>query len=78
MIAHINYTDRVAHQEGIYTPEYRRQYEIANENLRLAVQNLPRVRLVPTGQLTARDLIGSSRVVMSQAAVERLAQVLGS
>ena len=49
-----------------------------NENLRLAVQNLPRVRLVPTGQLTARDLIGSSRVVMSQAAVERLAQVLGS
>ena len=41
-----------------------------------AVRNLPGVRLVETGRLTARDVVGGGRLVVSKAAVERLAQVL--
>ena len=49
-----------------------------NSNLALAVRNLPRVSVVGSAQLTARDVIGSRTVVISQAALEHLAQVLGS
>jgi large subunit ribosomal protein L4 len=49
-----------------------------DENLELAVRNLPRVRVVGAGQLTARDVAGSRQVVLSQAAVEHLVKVVGS
>ena len=48
-----------------------------DENLELAVRNLPRVRVVGAGQLTARDVAGSRQVVLSQAAVEHLVKVVG-
>ena len=49
-----------------------------DENLQLAMRNLPRVRVVDSGRLTARDVMGSNRLVISKRAVERLAEVLGS
>ena len=49
-----------------------------DHNLELAVRNLPRVRVVETAGLTARDVVGARRVVLSKAAVEHLAQVVGS
>ena len=49
-----------------------------DHNLELAVQNLPRVRVIQTTRLTARDVVGASSVVLSKAAVEHLAQVVGS
>ena len=47
-------------------------------NLALAVRNIGDVRLVATGRVSARDVVGARRVVMTRAAVERLTQVLGS
>jgi len=47
-------------------------------NLVLAVRNIGDVRLVATGQVSARDVVDARRVVMTRAAVERLTQVLGS
>ena len=44
--------------------------------LALAVRNLPKVRLVPSGRVTARDLMDCSRVIATRAAVERLQTVL--
>ena len=41
-----------------------------------SVRNMPGVRVVETGRLTARDVVGGGRLVMSKAAVEQLAQVL--
>ena len=49
-----------------------------DHNLELAVQNIPRVRVIETTRLTARDVVGASSVVLSKAAVEHLAQVVGS
>ena len=49
-----------------------------DHNLELAVQNLPRVRVVETVRLTARDVVGAKSIVLSKAAVEHLAQVVGS
>ncbi len=49
-----------------------------DQNLALAVRNIPLVRLVESARLTARDVIGASRVVVSKAAVEHLAKVLES
>ena len=49
-----------------------------DQNLELAVRNLPRVRVVGVGQLTARDLAASRQVLLSQAALEHLVRVLGS
>lgn len=49
-----------------------------DQNLELAVRNLPRVRVVAVGQLTARDLAASRQVLLSQAALEHLVRVLGS
>lgn len=48
-----------------------------DHNLELAVRNLPRVRVVETTGLTARDVVGARRVVLSKAAVEHLAEVVG-
>ena len=51
---------------------------VPDHNLELAVQNLPRVRVVETMRLTARDVVGAKSVVLSKAAVEHLAHVVGS
>ena len=47
-------------------------------NLALAVRNIQKIRVVASNGLTARDVAGSKTIVMSQAAIEHLAQVLGS
>ena len=44
----------------------------------LAVRNIGDVRLVATGQVSARDVVDARQVVMTRVAVERLTQVLGS
>ena len=49
-----------------------------DHNLELAVQNLQCVRVVGAAQLTARDLVAARSVVLSKAAVEHLARVVGS
>ncbi len=49
-----------------------------DENVKLATRNLSRVRVVESGRLTARDVLGSRHLVISKRAVERLAEVLGS
>ena len=41
-------------------------------------RNMPGVRVVGTGRLTTRDVVGGGRLVMSKAAVEQLVQVLAS
>jgi large subunit ribosomal protein L4 len=47
-------------------------------DLELATRNLPGIRVVRSNQLTARDVVDAQRIVTSKAAVEHLAQVLGS
>jgi large subunit ribosomal protein L4 len=49
-----------------------------DHNLELAVRNIPRVRMIETGRVTARDIVGAKSIVLSKAAVEHLAQVVGS
>ena len=51
---------------------------VPDHNLELAVQNLPRVRVVEMVRLTARDVVGAKSIVLSKAAVEHLVQVVGS
>jgi large subunit ribosomal protein L4 len=48
-----------------------------DEKLAIAVRNIDGVRSVESGRLTARDLVGGGRVVMTRAALERLQEVLG-
>jgi large subunit ribosomal protein L4 len=48
-----------------------------DEKLALAVRNLDGVRSIESGRLTARDLAGAGRVVVTRAALERLQEVLG-
>jgi large subunit ribosomal protein L4 len=48
-----------------------------DENFRLSARNIPGVRVVPSGRLTARDVMDTSRVIATQAALERLQEVLG-
>ena len=48
------------------------------ENLERSTRNLPGVRVVASSRLTARDVIDAGRLIASKAAVEHLAQVLGS
>jgi large subunit ribosomal protein L4 len=48
-----------------------------DEKLVLAVRNIDGVRSVESGRLTARDLAGGGRIVMTRAALERLQEVLG-
>jgi len=49
-----------------------------DENLELAIRNLPRVRVVGARRLTARDVAASRQIVLSQAAVEHLVKVVSS
>jgi large subunit ribosomal protein L4 len=48
-----------------------------DEKLALAVRNIDGVRPVEAGRLTARDLAGGGRIVLTRAALERLQEVLG-
>ena len=47
-------------------------------HLERSVRNVPRVRVVRSNQLTARDVAGSTRLVMTKSAVEHLEKVLAS
>ena len=48
-----------------------------DENFALSARNIAGVRLVASGRLTARDVMNTSRVVATRAAIERLQEVLG-
>jgi large subunit ribosomal protein L4 len=48
-----------------------------DENFALSARNIAGVRVVPSGRLTARDVMDARRVVATRAAVERLQEVLG-
>jgi large subunit ribosomal protein L4 len=48
-----------------------------NENAERSTRNLANVRLVPSGRLTARDVMDTKRIIATRAAVERLQEVLG-
>jgi large subunit ribosomal protein L4 len=47
-----------------------------DENFRLSARNIAGVSLVPSGRLTARDVMDTSRIIATRAAVERLQEVL--
>jgi len=48
-----------------------------DENFVLSARNIPGIRLVPSGRLTARDVMNTTRIVATRAAIERLQEVLG-
>lgn len=48
-----------------------------DENFTASARNLPGVRVVASGRLTARDVADSGRILATRAAVERLQEVLG-
>jgi large subunit ribosomal protein L4 len=48
-----------------------------DENFLRSARNIAGVRLVPSGRLTARDVMDTGRVIATKAAVERLQEVLG-
>lgn len=50
----------------------------AGEHLRRAVRNLPRVRVVDSNRVTARDVASAARILMTPAAVEHLGKVLAT
>ena len=47
------------------------------ENFTHSARNIAGVHLVPSGRLTARDVMDTNRVVATRAAIERLQEVLG-
>ena len=47
------------------------------DKLALSVRNIDGVRLLPTNQVSARDVMNARRVVLTQAALEKLQDVLG-
>jgi large subunit ribosomal protein L4 len=48
-----------------------------DENFTKSVRNVPGIRLVASGRVTARDVMDTTRVVVTKAAVERWQEVLG-
>jgi large subunit ribosomal protein L4 len=48
-----------------------------DENFEASARNIAGVRIMPSGRCTARDVAGSSWVLATRAAVERLQEVLG-
>jgi large subunit ribosomal protein L4 len=48
-----------------------------NDNFEKSARNIAGVRLVPSGRLTARDVMDTARIIATRAAVERLQEVLG-
>lgn len=49
-----------------------------DDNLALSVRNLPGVKLVASGRVTARDVIDTTKVVLTKTAVEKLQAALGA
>ena len=48
-----------------------------DENFHASARNIPGVRLVASGRLTARDVMDTTRIIATRAAIERLQEVLG-
>ena len=48
-----------------------------DDNFHASARNIAGVRVVASGRLTARDVMNTSRVIATRAAVERLQEVLG-
>jgi large subunit ribosomal protein L4 len=48
-----------------------------DENFALSARNVTGVRLVPSGRLTARDVMDNARIIATRASLERLQEVLG-
>jgi large subunit ribosomal protein L4 len=48
-----------------------------DENFRRSARNIPGVALVPSGRLTPRDVMDTTRVVLTRGAAARLQEVLG-
>jgi large subunit ribosomal protein L4 len=48
-----------------------------DDNFQLSARNIAGVRLVASGRLTARDVMNTSRIIATRAAMERLQEVLG-
>jgi large subunit ribosomal protein L4 len=48
-----------------------------DENFELSARNIEGVRLMASGRVTARDVMDTKRIIATQAAVERLQEVLG-
>ena len=48
-----------------------------DDNFSLAARNIAGVRLVASGRLTARDVMDTTKVIATRAAIERLQEVLG-
>ena len=48
-----------------------------DENLTASLRNIPGIRVVASGRLTARDIVDTGRIIATRAAVERLQEVLG-
>ena len=46
------------------------------DKLALSVRNIEGIRLVPSNRITARDVMDTRKVVLTQAALERLQGVL--
>ncbi|MGE3843109.1 MAG: 50S ribosomal protein L4 [Vicinamibacterales bacterium] len=49
-----------------------------DEKLMLSTRNIAGIRLVPSNQVTARDVMDARRIIATRAAVERLQEVLAS
>jgi large subunit ribosomal protein L4 len=47
------------------------------EKFSLSARNLPGVTVIASGRLTARDVMNTQRIIATQAAIERLQEVLG-
>jgi large subunit ribosomal protein L4 len=48
-----------------------------DDNFTFSARNIAGVRFVPSGRLTARDVMDTTKVIATRAAVERLQEVLG-
>jgi len=48
-----------------------------DENFEVSARNIPGVQLVQSGRLTARDVMNTTRIIATRAAIERLQEVLG-
>jgi large subunit ribosomal protein L4 len=48
-----------------------------DDNFRFSARNIAGVRLVASGRLTARDVMDTTHVIVTRAAIERLQEVLG-
>ena len=48
-----------------------------DENFHSSARNIAGITLVPSGKLTARDVMNTTRIIATRAAVERLQEVLG-